>query len=206
MADLLFELGVEEIPAHAVSGIRDQLRELFLARLARHSLSYGEIECAASNRRLMIHITRLPEKTARKEETVLGPAKRIALDDRGSPTVPLKKFCEFNQIKLTDVVEIETAKGNYLGIVRIAGDENTAELIKTGIPEILSGLIFNKTMVWNASRVPFIRPIRNILALFNNKSLAVEFAGINQEISPLAIYSCPIPFLKSILSRIIFRV
>lgn len=178
MADLLFELGVEEIPAHTVSAIRDQLKDLFLTRLARLGISCGEIECAASNRRLMIHITRLPEKTASKEETVLGPAKRIALDERGSPTVALKKFCEFNKVKLTDVVEIETDKGNYLGIVRIAGGEDTAELIKTAIPEILAGLTFSKAMVWNESRVPFIRPIRNILALFSNKLLALEFAGV----------------------------
>jgi len=178
MADLLFELGVEEIPAHVVIGICDQLKGLFLAQLARLNISFGEIESAASNRRLMIHITRLPEKTANKEETVLGPAKRIALDDRGLPTVALKKFCELNQVKLTDVVEIETAKGNYLGIVRIAGNEDTAKLLQAGIPEILSGLTFNKTMVWNESRVPFIRPIRNILTLFNNKPLICEFAGV----------------------------
>ena len=63
MADLLFELGVEEIPAQAVSGIRDQLKDLFVARLAQLGIGYGEIECAASNRRLMIHVTKLPEKT-----------------------------------------------------------------------------------------------------------------------------------------------
>jgi glycyl-tRNA synthetase beta chain len=130
MADLLFELGVEEIPAHAVSGIRDQLKGLFLTHLARINIGHGEIECAASNRRLMIHVTKLPEKTACKEETVLGPAKRVALDEHGLPTVALKKFCEFNQVKLTDVVEIETAKGKYLGIARNAGGEDAAELIK----------------------------------------------------------------------------
>ncbi|HSQ35703.1 MAG TPA: glycine--tRNA ligase subunit beta, partial [Candidatus Binatia bacterium] len=178
MADLLFELGVEEIPAQAVCGIRDQLKELFTARLAQLGISYGEIECAASNRRLMIHVTKLPEKTASKEETILGPAKRIALDERGMPTVALKKFCEFNKVKFTDVVEIETAKGKYIGLVRIAGGESTADLIRAFIPEILSGLTFNKTMVWNESRVPFIRPIRNILLMFNNKPLAVEFAGV----------------------------
>jgi glycyl-tRNA synthetase beta chain len=178
MADLLFELGVEEIPAHAVSGIRDQLQGLFSDRLDQLGVSHGEIECAASNRRLMIHVTKLPEKTASRQETVLGPAKRIALDEHGLPTVALKKFCEFNKVKFTDVVEIETAKGSYLGIARIAGGEDTAELISGCIPEVLSGLTFNKTMVWNESRVPFIRPIRNILALFNNKPLAVEFAGI----------------------------
>jgi len=149
MADLLFELGVEEIPAHAVSGIRDQLKDLFITRLDQLRIGHGGIEAAASNRRLMIHITKLPEKTANKEETVLGPTKRIALDEHGLPTVALKKFCEFNQVKLTDVVEIETAKGSYLGIVRVAGGEDTARLLKAAIPEILSGLTFSKTMVWN---------------------------------------------------------
>ncbi|MBN2399417.1 MAG: glycine--tRNA ligase subunit beta [Candidatus Aminicenantes bacterium] len=178
MADLLFELGVEEIPAQAVSGIRDQLKDLFIARLAQLGINYGEIECAASNRRLMVHVTKLPEKTVNKEETVLGPTKRIALDEHGLPTVALKKFCEFNKVKISDVVEIETAKGRYLGIVRVAGGEYTADLISAFIPEILAGLTFNKTMVWNESRVPFIRPIRNILAMFNNKLLALEFAGV----------------------------
>jgi glycyl-tRNA synthetase beta chain len=178
MADLLFELGVEEIPAYAVSGIRDQLRELFQARLTQDHIAHGGIECVATNRRLMVHVAQIPEKTASKEETVLGPAKRIALDDRGLPTVALKKFCEFQKVKLTDVVEIETPKGKYLGITRTGGGQDAAALLAAGIPAILSGLTFAKTMVWNESRLPFIRPVRNILALFNNKPLDVQFAGV----------------------------
>ncbi|TFG78063.1 MAG: glycine--tRNA ligase subunit beta, partial [Chrysiogenales bacterium] len=178
MADLLFELGVEEIPALAVSGIRDQLRDLFLSRLDQDQIAHGDIECVASNRRLMVHIAKIPEKTASKEETVLGPAKRIALDDRGLPTVALKKFCEFQKVKLTDVVEIETPKGKYLGITRAGGGSDVAALLTAGIPVILAGLTFAKTMVWNESRLPFIRPIKNILLLFNNKPLDCEFAGV----------------------------
>jgi glycyl-tRNA synthetase beta chain len=178
MADLLFELGVEEIPAFAVSGMRDQLRELFQARLEQDHITHGGIECVATNRRLMVHVAQIPEKTASKEETVLGPAKRIALDERGLPTVALKKFCEFQKIKMTDVVEIETPKGNYLGITRVGGGQDAAAILAAGIPAILSGLTFTKTMVWNESRLPFIRPVRNILALFNNKPLDVQFAGV----------------------------
>ena len=135
MADLLFELGVEEIPAHAVAGIRDQLRELFLARLAQDSVSpTAGSNARPRNRRLMIHITAVREKTASKEETVLGPAKRIALDERGLPTVALKKFCEFNRVKLTDVVEIETPKGKYLGIVKVARRRKTRPSCSAGHP------------------------------------------------------------------------
>ena len=178
MADLLFELGVEELPALAVGGIREQLRDLFRARLAQDQIPHGDIECTASNRRLMVHVPQIPEKTASKEETVLGPAKRIALDERGLPTVALKKFCEFQKVKLTDVVEVDTPKGKYLGITRAAGGLDAAALLAAAIPAVLAGLTFAKTMVWNESRQPFLRPIKNILALFNNKLLDVEFAGV----------------------------
>ena len=178
MADLLLEIGVEEIPAPAVGMIRDQLRELFLARLTQEHVPTGGIECAATNRRLMVHALKVPEKTANKEETVLGPAKRIALDERGLPTVALKKFCEFHGVKLSDVVEIETPKGKYLGITRTGGGHDVAELLAKAIPAVLAALTFPKTMVWNESRVPFIRPVKCILALFGNKPLDVEFAGV----------------------------
>ena len=113
--------GSRRSPAFAVSGIRDQLRDLFRPAWPRTSIAHGDVECAATNRRLMVHVAQIPEKTASKEETVLGPAKRIALDERGLPTVALKKFCEFQKVKLTDVVEIETPKGKYLGITRTGG-------------------------------------------------------------------------------------
>lgn len=178
MADLLLELGVEEIPAPAVGAIRDQLHDLFLARLDQDGVGHGAVECAASNRRLMLRVAQIPEKTASKEETVLGPAKRIALDERGLPTVALKKFCEFQKVKLTDVVEIETAKGKYLGITKIGGGGDAAALLTAAIPAVLAQLTFPKAMVWNESRVPFIRPLKSIVALFAGRTLDVEYAGV----------------------------
>ncbi|MBN2347142.1 MAG: glycine--tRNA ligase subunit beta [Candidatus Aminicenantes bacterium] len=178
MPDLLLELGIEEIPAGDVAGIRDQLRELFQARLAQDHIRHGAVECEATNRRLMLHVEKVTAKTETKEETVLGPAKRIALDEQGHPTVALKKFCELQGVKLTDVVEIETPKGKYLGITRVGGGQESAVLLAAAVPAVLAALTFSKTMVWNESRVPFIRPLRNILALFGNKLLDVQFAGV----------------------------
>lgn len=178
MADLLLELGVEEIPAPAVGAIRDQLRGLFLARLDQDGIGHGPVECAASNRRLMLHVAQIPEKTPSKEETVLGPAKRIALDERGLPTVALKKFCEFQKVKLADVVEIDTPKGKYLGITKVGGGGDVAGLLTAAIPAVLGQLTFPKTMVWNESRVPFIRPLKSIVALFAGRTLDVEYAGV----------------------------
>ena len=42
MADLLFELGVEEIPAATVGAIRDQLCHLFQAHLKQDHIACGD--------------------------------------------------------------------------------------------------------------------------------------------------------------------
>jgi len=178
MADFLFQLEVEEVPAFSVRPILQQVEARFREKLEESLLEFGKIETAATNRRFMVFISNLKETAAIKETTILGPAKNIALDSRGLPQVALQKFIETNKFRLADVVEIETPKGIYMGVIRIKGGEEAEEIFQLIIPEILSGLNLPKTMVWNESRVPFIRPIRNILVMFKNKLIDLEYAGV----------------------------
>jgi len=178
MGDLLFELGVEEVPAHSVADILVQLRNQFHAKLSQYLVPYRDIDKAATHRRFMIYITGIPDRTQPRPETILGPAKRSALDERGHPTLALKKFVQFNKVKMNEVVEIQTPKGLYMGIERINEGEKSDQIMRSIIPEILAAITFPKTMIWNDSRVPFIRPIRHLLVLFNNRPLEIEFAGV----------------------------
>ena len=178
MADFLFELGVEEIPAHAVGDTLNQIKNGLMGKLTAHCVPYAGLEAAATNRRLLIYLRNIAEKSEEKQENLLGPAKRIALDEQGNPTIALQKFMEMNKLKRAEVVEIETKKGIYLGVTRMSGGQDTEAILKQIIPKVLAGLSFFKTMVWNGSRVPFIRPIRNILVLVNNQLVDVSFAGI----------------------------
>jgi glycyl-tRNA synthetase beta chain len=177
MSDFLFELGVEEVPVSEIAATLTQLKDKFQAKLEEHLVKFEKIETAATNRRFMIYIGRINEKADDSEEQVKGPARRIAFDENNQPTIALQKFLEFNQVELEDLTEIETKKGIYLVIERKTGGQPTFEILKTIIPGILQGLTFNKTMVWNASRVSFVRPIKNILALFDNRLVPVEFGG-----------------------------
>lgn len=179
MADFLFELGVEEVPVKEAPAIRDQLESAFREELQTAHVSMDTIEVAATNRRFMIYITGLAAKAEDRQETLTGPSKRIAYDDSGNPAIPLSKFLEANNAGMGDVQEVETAKGVYMAITRQLPGRKTAEILQEIIPRALSALSFRKAMVWNRSRVPFIRPIRNILALLDNELIEVRFAGIN---------------------------
>ncbi len=178
MLDLLLEIGIEEVPVSQILPSVERIGRDLLARLQERGVVVGELETAATNRRWMVHLHGVAEHAATREEKVLGPAKKIAIDENGMPTKALEKFLEFNGVPLSQVVEIEAKKGTYLGVVKIIGGEDTADLLAELVPQVLAGLTFPKTMVWNDSGVPFVRPIRTLVLLLGNRAIPFRFAGV----------------------------
>ena len=58
-ADLLFELGTEELPPKALRTLRDALRDNFVAGLEKANLGHGAVKAYATPRRLALWITDL---------------------------------------------------------------------------------------------------------------------------------------------------
>jgi glycyl-tRNA synthetase beta chain len=183
MSDFLFELGVEEVPVSEIKPTLDQLKDKFQSKLEVQLVEFGKIETAATNKRFMIYLGNINDKANDKEEQIKGPAKRIAYDENNRPTIALLKFLEFNQLELSDLEEMETKKGTYLAVNRKIQGQPTVEILTQIIPQILKELTFSKTMVWNASRVSFVRPIKNILAIFDRRLIPVEFGGVHSTFS-----------------------
>ncbi|HNX98371.1 MAG TPA: glycine--tRNA ligase subunit beta, partial [Candidatus Aminicenantes bacterium] len=115
MLDLLLEIGIEEVPVTQILPAVERIGRELLSRLQERGVATGNLETAATNRRWMIHIEGVAEHAATREEKVLGPAKKIAIDESGHPTKALEKFLESNDVPLSQVVEIEAKKGTYLG-------------------------------------------------------------------------------------------
>ncbi len=179
MSDFLFELGVEEVPVSYIKEIRDQLKEKFLESLKKAKIDFEEIEAFSTNRRFTIYINRISQSVRDSHQQILGPAKNISFDEKGNPTKALLKFMDANKVSKKDLLEIETKKGQYIGIEKLIEGGSTRDLLNSIIPEVLNSMTFSKTMTWNSSNIPFVRPIRNILAVLDGKALDFEFAGVN---------------------------
>jgi len=178
MPDFVFELGVEEVPVSDIRSIEEQLREKFQQRLAERRVKLGGIETTATNKRFMVHISGMAARAEDVEEEVVGPSREIAYDEKDNPTLALNKFMTAHNVQKADLKEVETKKGLYIAIQKKTAGESTAVLLEDIIPQVLGELNFSKAMVWNESRVPFIRPIKNILALFNHERIPFVYAGI----------------------------
>ncbi len=182
MPDLLLEIGVEEVPAAEVPDISLRIETGICEHFRQAGLNFSAVERAATNRRFMYYLRDLPEKAEDRREQVSGPPRSIAYDENGAATVALRKFLELNQAAPEDLVEIETPKGSYVGLQKTIPGGRTPDIIREVLPAVLGSLSFNQSMLWNESRVPFIRPLKNLLVLYDNQLVEVEFAGIASSI------------------------
>ena len=77
-ADLLFEIGTEEIPASYVPPALTQLREIATESLTNHRIPFGEIETFGTPRRITLSIKDLKALQESEETEVVGPPQNAS--------------------------------------------------------------------------------------------------------------------------------
>jgi glycyl-tRNA synthetase beta chain len=177
-ADLLLELGAEEIPARMVRQGLVELRELARRVLDDARLGHGEVETFGAPRRLALVVRSVAARQADRSETVLGPPAKVAYDAEGRPTKAAAAFAARNGVSVERLTVVSTDKGDYLA----APLDEPGRPAATVLPEVVGRLIrelpFPKSMRWGARRETFVRPLHWILALYGDEVVPAEFAGV----------------------------
>ena len=174
-ADLLFEIGTEEIPASYVPPALTQLREIATESLTDHRIPFGEIETFGTPRRITLSIKDLKTLQTSEETEVVGPPKRVAYDENGEPTQAAIGFAKTQGVELAALRIVETERGEYVAASKLETGEPTQAVLQTLLPEWIEALRFPKTMRWETkSEEPpafarFARPIRWLVALLGDE-------------------------------------
>ena len=84
--DLLFEIGTEEIPAHVMPHLLEDLAQLAETMLKEHRLSYEKVRTLGTPRRAALIVTGLAERQEDINTETRGPSVAIAFDADGNPT------------------------------------------------------------------------------------------------------------------------
>ena len=174
-ADLLFEIGTEEIPASYVPPVLEQLRETAAKSLTNHRIPFGDVETLGTPRRITLSIKDIKTLQESEETEVVGPPKRIAYDENGEPTKAAVGFAKTQGVELTALRIVETERGEYVAVSKLETGAPTREILKTLLTEWIETLRFPKTMRWETeSEEPrafarFARPIRWLVALLGDE-------------------------------------
>lgn len=177
-AELLLEIGVEELPyqfiAPAMAALKDSAEQLLKDR----RLTFQSVRTLGTPRRLTLVVEGLvPQQTSIVKEA-MGPSKAVAFDSAGQPTRAATGFAAGQGVAVQDLQIRRTPKGEYLFAVKQEEGRPTNVILKELLPQLISTLSFPKAMKWNHTGVRFARPVRWLVALYGGTTLPIEAAGI----------------------------
>jgi len=179
MRDLLFEIGVEEIPAGYLDPALAQLQAMFVARAEELKLGFGSVRVLGTPRRLALLVSGLAEKQDDIKEELLGPSKKAAFDAEGKATRAAEGFAKSKGVSVEDLQTVDTPKGEYLMLTREVPGRETISLLPEVLKEFIAKLSFPKSMRWGSNMQPFARPIQWLVALFGDDIVPFELEGIS---------------------------
>ncbi|MBZ0266744.1 glycine--tRNA ligase subunit beta, partial [bacterium] len=176
--DLVYEIGTEEIPAGYLPPAAAALKEAMAAFLAENELAADAVETHATPRRLVLMVKGLPARQEDRTEEVTGPPWKAAFDADGNATKAAQGFAKGRGLEISDLRQVETERGPYVGATVTITGRDTVELLSGALPKMTASLPFPKTMRWGPERFRFARPIRWLLALLGDAVIPFAIEGV----------------------------
>ena len=177
-ADLLVEIGTEELPPKALRGLMDAFtanvtREIDEARLGR-----GDVHGYASPRRLAVIVESLAPGQQDRRLSQKGPPVSVAFDDAGQPLPPATAFAKKCGVDVGDLGRVETDKGVWLVAETVEKGRTTAQLLPALIEKALADLPIPRRMRWGDGDAEFVRPVHWIVLLHDGSVIDGSVMGL----------------------------
>jgi glycyl-tRNA synthetase beta chain len=179
MAEFLFEIGLEEIPARMIASAQAELQRRVVAMLERERLVSAGVasKSFATPRRLAVWVADVAERQQDMTEELVGPSVKVAYKE-GVPTPAAEAFAKKAGIAVAALKTITTPKGEYIAATSTRQGLAAAEVIAAELPKELAAIYWAKNMYWRAGRPErFVRPVRWMVALLGTKPVKVNFGG-----------------------------
>ncbi|WP_257346024.1 glycine--tRNA ligase subunit beta [Pseudalkalibacillus decolorationis] len=176
--DLILEIGVEEMPARFVTDAMYQLADKVAAWLTENRIAFTEVEHYSTPRRLAVKVKEVAETQDDMEEELRGPAKKIAMDEKGNWSKAAQGFAKGQGVLADDLYFKEVKKTEYVFANRFTTGKPTIELLPE-LNRVIQTLHFPKNMRWGDMDFKFVRPIKWILFLYGSEVPELEIAGVH---------------------------
>ncbi len=184
MADFLFEIGLEEVPARMVAGAEAELLRRTVALLGREGLleegvrlDSEAVKSYSTPRRLAVLLRGVKAQQEDVTEELVGPAVKIAFKD-GKPGPAAEAFAKKCGVSVDALKTVNTSKGEYVAASVTKKGRSAAEVIRAELPKEIGAIYWAKNMYWRPGKPErFVRPVLWMVCLLDGDVVPVEFAG-----------------------------
>ncbi len=177
-ANLILEIGCEEIPSRYLPSAVEQLKEITGRVLGENRVKYAQVGSWATPRRLVLYVEEVAGRQEDLTEKIKGPPVDKAFDENGEPTQAALGFARSSGVEVDDLVREHVNRAEYLWAFREIPGKDTEELLPRLVPEIIDSLRFPRSMYWEKGGTRFARPIRWLLCVYGKAEVKFEYAGV----------------------------
>jgi glycyl-tRNA synthetase beta chain len=179
-ADLLFEIGCEEIPAAMIAKACEDLKvTLDKVLSAAALLDKAPLQVFGAPRRLVVMCGELRTSQPDSAREVTGPPKSVAYDNVGRPTRAAEAFAAKQGVDVADTYVVSTPRGECLAAKMISRGRPASAILAEILPRAAQEIPWPRSMYWTTrDGMRFIRPIRWVVALLGGKPLKLTLGGV----------------------------
>jgi glycyl-tRNA synthetase len=171
---LLFEIGVEELPAADCISARAQMEQKLTAALREARLDFRGLSVFGTPRRIAAVVRGLAPLQKDVETAVKGPPVSKAYLEDGTHSPALKGFAAKNGVDPKSL----RGEGGYIVLRRMEKGRPAADVLPDLLAGIVSAIQFPKVMRWNDTGAAYSRPVRWLAAMLGTQTVPMEWFGV----------------------------
>src|ERR1700733_2593380 len=153
MAELLLEIGLEEIPARMIAAAEAELARRVEAALTRERLlgSAVTVSSYSTPRRLAVRVAGVLAQQLDTQEQLTGPSWKAAFPE-GQPGPAAQAFAKKAGVTVAALEKIVTPKGEYAPAPILRPGQTPKKFLSDFLPADRAALSWPKTMYWGANK------------------------------------------------------
>jgi len=178
-ADLLVELGCEELPPGSLARLAEAFYAGTCSGLEEAGLGFDATAGTVfyTPRRLSFIIPSVPGRQVDQVQDRRGPAVGAAFDAEGNPTPAATGFAQSVGLRVDQLQRLKTDKGEWLFCHLEKPGMPLAEVLYPVLQKALADLPVNRPMRWADHAFGFVRPVHWLMVLHGNQVLDGELYG-----------------------------
>lgn len=171
-SQLLFECLSEEIPSRMQNSAAVQIKNYIINTFNKNNVKFASVEVFITARRITLFIDNISvSELESTNNEIKGP-------NVNAPRSAIEGFLKKYQKNEKDLLVRKVNNMDFYFIKKDALTFNVQEFLKNLLEEMLKNFSWPKSMRWSERRERWVRPIKNILCIFNGEIMPVSFAGV----------------------------
>ena len=179
LADLLVEIGTEELPPKSLRMLSEALVAEIATELDAAGLAHGTPTPYATPRRLAVLVPGVSGTQPDREVERRGPPLARAFDENDKPTRAALGFARSVGVEVDRLVRLETAEGAWLAYRSTRAGAPLASLLPGMIERALERLPAPRRMRWADRDTEFVRPVHWVLLMHGTDFIEAEILGVS---------------------------